>query len=93
MALESERSKEEMQNRLMVQKGKHQHLSTLMRTVKENIEQVIIEAEALQEESENLNTITTEQAEHSETESVATTVHLKNIHERMKFCKNALRIL
>jgi len=34
-----------------------------------------------------------ENNERSETESVATSVYMKKIQERMKFCKNALRIL
>jgi len=36
--IDSERSKDEMSRRLMIQKGKHQNLTTLMRTVKESIE-------------------------------------------------------
>lgn len=75
----------------MVQKGKHQHLSTLMRTVKDNVEQTILEAEIVQEESDAMGN--SENNERSETESVATSVHMKKIQERMKFCKNALRIL
>jgi hypothetical protein len=51
--MDSERSKDEMSRRLMIQKGKHQNLTTLMRTVKESIEQTIIEARNMEELSLN----------------------------------------
>ena len=49
LVIESERSKDEMSRRLMIQKGKHQNLTTLMRTVKESIEQTIIEARNIED--------------------------------------------
>jgi hypothetical protein len=49
LVIDSERSKDEMSRRLMIQKGKHQNLTTLMRTVKESIEQTIIEARNIED--------------------------------------------
>lgn len=64
--MDSERSKDEMSRRLMIQKGKHQNLTTLMRTVKESIEQTIIEARNMEELSLNDDSL----ADQSDTQSI-----------------------
>ena len=51
--LESNRSRESMSRRLLGQKGKHQALTTLMRTLKESIEQTLSDAANLDEKEDN----------------------------------------
>lgn len=69
----------------MNQKGKHQELTTLMRTVKESIEQTLHDAA-------NLDEVADDASAQSDLHG-NTVTQVKKISQRMVYCKNAMRIL
>lgn len=64
-----------------------------MRTVKESIEQTIIEAQNIEDLSFQDDSLHDQSDSQSFRGSAATSVQVKRIQQRLNYCKNALRIL